>query len=147
MIIPLHRAGSQTLVVTKMNGHLLAKQLLVRKEGKLANYLIVDVFPIIQSNQLKRGEHRPQKIVEICIPVVWIRANAKADVTFVAMSETQGFLTVRIKLSVEAAARNNEPSLANLAPVALPQIIGSSSSSNAQLDEFQVHLWTIQDIG
>ncbi|CAD1476483.1 unnamed protein product [Heterotrigona itama] len=111
--------------------------LLVREEGKLANYyLIVDVFPIIQSNQLKRGEHRPQKIVEICIPVVWIRANAKAD----------GFLTVKIKLSVEAVARNNEPSLANLAPVALPQIIGSSSSSNAQLDEFQVHLWTIQDI-
>lgn len=45
-------------------------------------------------------------------------------------------------MSFKAVARDNKQGSANLAPVAFPQIIGSSSSSNAQLDEFQVHLWT-----
>lgn len=48
--------------------------------------LVVDVLPIIQGNQLKGCEHRPQEIIEVGVTVVWIRANAETSVALVAVS-------------------------------------------------------------
>lgn len=47
--------------------------------------LVVDVLPIIQGNQLKGCEHRPQEIIEVGVTVVWIRANAETSVALVAV--------------------------------------------------------------
>lgn len=63
-----------------------------KRAGQRFRYLVIDVFPVIQSNQLKRGKHRPQKIIEVRIAVVWIWANAEADVTLVAVPGKAKFL-------------------------------------------------------
>lgn len=49
-------------------------------------YDVVDVFPVVQRNQLKRSQHRPQEIVEIRITMVGVGPDANAHVTDRTMS-------------------------------------------------------------
>lgn len=55
------------------------------KENLSDGDLVVDVLPVIQGNQLKGCEHRPQEIIEVGVTVVWIRANAETSVALVAV--------------------------------------------------------------
>ena len=56
-----------------------------RERNLLDDDLVVNVLPIIQGNQLKGGEHRPQEIIEVGVTVVWIRANAETSVVLVTV--------------------------------------------------------------
>lgn len=44
----------------------------------IKTYHIIHVLPIIQRDELKRGKHGPQKIVEVRVPVIGVGADAKA---------------------------------------------------------------------
>jgi hypothetical protein len=48
-------------------------------------YLVVHVLPVIEGDELKGGEHRPQKVVEVGVAVVWVRAHTQARVALIAM--------------------------------------------------------------
>lgn len=51
------------------------------------SYLVVHVFPIIESDQLKSSEHGPEEIVKVRVTVVWIGSHAYARIILVAMSK------------------------------------------------------------
>lgn len=44
-------------------------------------YDVVDVFPVVQRNQLKRSQHRPKEIVEIRVTMVGVGPDADAYIT------------------------------------------------------------------
>lgn len=48
-------------------------------------YLVVHVLPVIEGDELEGGEHRPEKVVEVGVAVVRVRAHAQARVALVAV--------------------------------------------------------------
>ena len=53
------------------------------------SYFIVDVFPVIECDELEGGEHWPEKVVETCVTVIGVPAHIrKADVTLWTRPET-----------------------------------------------------------
>lgn len=58
----------------------LYKRVVIGK-AEHCTYDVVDIFPVVQRNQLKRSQHRPQEIVEIRVTVVGIGPDTDAHVT------------------------------------------------------------------
>lgn len=50
---------------------------------------VVDVLPVVERDQLERGEHGPQEVVEVGEPVVRIFTNPQAHVAHGAVSVNQ----------------------------------------------------------
>lgn len=41
---------------------------------------VINILPVVKRDQLEGGQHWPEEIVEIGVPMVGIRAHAKAGV-------------------------------------------------------------------
>ena len=44
---------------------------------KQDGYLVVDVFPEVQSDELEGVEHRPTEVIEVCVAKVWVVAEVR----------------------------------------------------------------------
>lgn len=55
----------------------------------IESYFIVDVFPVIEGDQLEGGEHRPEEVVETGVTVIGVSTHIRqADVTLGTRSRT-----------------------------------------------------------
>lgn len=66
---------------------------------------IVNIFPIVQSNQLECGQHGPQEVIETGVAMVRIFADAKASVSEWTMSAS-GYISTKQWI---VRSRSNQP--------------------------------------
>lgn len=76
--------------------------------------LVVDILPIIQSNQLKGGEHRPQEIIKVRVTVIWIRANAETGIVLVAVSVNTRMVQDLVDIAISIIAARMLPILCDM---------------------------------